>query len=66
MLAWWGARFLESQLYGVGTGDLLTAALAIAALAAVAAVACWLPRIERRASIPRSRSEMSSQQTIHV
>jgi len=43
LLAWWGARFLESQLYGVGTGDLLTAALAIAALAAVAAVACWLP-----------------------
>jgi predicted permease len=43
MVAWWGARFLESQLYGVGTGDLLTAALAIAALAAVAAVACWLP-----------------------
>ena len=43
VLAWWGAQFLESQLYGVGTGDLLTAAVAIAALAAVAALACWLP-----------------------
>jgi len=43
MLAWWGGRFLESQLYGVSGGDPVTLALAVSALAAVAAIASWLP-----------------------
>jgi predicted lysophospholipase L1 biosynthesis ABC-type transport system permease subunit len=38
-----GSRVLESQLYGVGTGDPLTAATVIAILALSGALACLIP-----------------------
>jgi putative ABC transport system permease protein len=43
-----GSRLLGSLLYGVGTGDPATFATAVAALAAVALTACYIPA--RRAS----------------
>ena len=52
-------RLLQSQLYGVSAFDSLTLAGAGAALAAVAAAACWVPA--RRAAgldpVPTLRAE---------
>jgi len=41
--AYLGARAIESQLFGVAAGDVVTFVLVPLVLVAVAAVACWVP-----------------------
>jgi putative ABC transport system permease protein len=41
--AYVGARAIESQLFGVAAGDVVTFVLVPVVLVAVAAVACWVP-----------------------
>jgi putative ABC transport system permease protein len=41
--AYWGSRWIESQLVGVSRSDPLTYALVIGVVAAAAFIATWLP-----------------------